>query len=75
MDDVGRAIDNVFIERLRRKLKYDHVHLNPANSGNACRDGISEYFDYYNEERPHSSLDDQTPDKVYYQSRINQRAA
>jgi putative transposase len=75
MDGVGRAIDNVFIERLWRTLKYDHVYLNPAINGNACRDGIGDYLHYYNSERPHSSLDDQTPDEVYYQSRINQRAA
>ena len=75
MDGVGRAIDNVFIERLWRTLKYDHVYLNPAINGNACRDGIGDYLNYYNGERPHSSLDDQTPDEVYYASRINQRAA
>jgi len=63
---VGRAIDNVFIERLWRTLKYDHVYLNPAESGNACRDGITEFLTYYNEERPHSSLSDATPDEVYY---------
>ena len=75
MDGVGRAIDNVFIERLWRTLKYDHVYLNPAESGNACRDGITEFLTYYNEERPHSSLSDATPDEVYYQSRLNERAA
>ena len=46
MDGVGRAIDNVFIERLWRTLKYDHVYLNPAASGNACRDGITEFLNY-----------------------------
>jgi putative transposase len=75
MDGVGRAIDNVFIERLWRTLKYDHVYLNPAESGNACRDGITGFLTYYNEDRPHSALNDATPDEVYYQSRINQRAA
>ena len=40
MDGVGRAIDNVFIERLWRTLTYDHIYLNPAESGNACRAGI-----------------------------------
>jgi putative transposase len=74
MDGVGRAIDNVFIERLWRTLKYDHVHLNPAVSDNACRDGIAEFLNSYNEERPHGSLDDQTPDEVYYQLHINERA-
>jgi len=51
------------------------VYLNPATSDNACRDGITEFLTYYNEERPHSSLNDATPDEVYYQSRINERAA
>ena len=75
MDGVGRAIDNVFIERLWRTLKYDHIYLNPANSGYACRSGIAAYLHYYNEERPHSSLGDSTPGEVYYESRINQRVA
>ncbi len=75
MDGVGRAIDNVMIERLWRTLKYDHIYLNPAESGNACRDGIGEFFNYYDQDRPHSSLDDQTPDEVYYQRHTNQRVA
>lgn len=75
MDGVGRAIDNVFIERLWRTLKYDHIYLNPAENGTTCRAGISEFLKYYNEERPHSSLGDATPDEVYYSLRINQRAA
>ena len=75
IDGAGRAIDNVFIERLWRTLKYDHIYLNPADSGTTCRDGINEYLNYYNQDRPHSSLNDQTPDEVYYRSRSNQRAA
>ena len=75
MDGVGRAIDNVFIERLWRTVKYDHVYLNPANSGNELRAGLSVFLSYYNEERPHSSLEDMTPDEVYYRSRQQQRAA
>ena len=68
------TIDNVFMERLWRTLKYDHIYLNPAESGTACREGIGTFLKYYNEDRPHSSLDDQTPDEVYYQLRVNQRA-
>jgi len=49
MDGVGRAIDNVFIERLWRTVKYDHVYLNPANSGNELRAGLSVFLNYYNE--------------------------
>ena len=75
MDGVGRAIDNVFIERLWRTIKYDHIYLNPAESGNALRQGLEVFIDYYNEDRPHSSLDDATPDEVYYRSRLQQRAA
>jgi putative transposase len=75
MDGVGRAIDNVFIERLWRTLKYDHIYLNPAENGTKCRAGIDEFLKYYNEERPHSSLDDATPDEVYYSLRSKQRAA
>jgi hypothetical protein len=61
MDGVGRAIDNVFIERLWRTAKYDHVYLNPANSGNELRTGLNVFLNYYNQERPHSSLADMTP--------------
>lgn len=75
MDGVGRAIDNVFIERLWRTVKYDHVYLNPANSGNELRDGLEVFLNYYNEERPHGSLGDMTPDEVYYRSRLQQRVA
>jgi putative transposase len=75
MDGAGRAIDNVFIERLWRTLKYDHIYLNPADNSITCRDGISEFLNYYNQDRPHSSLNDQTPNEVYYRSRSNQRAA
>ena len=75
MDGVGRAIDNVFIERLWRTIKYDHIYLNPAESGNALRDGLEMFIDYYNEDRPHSALGDATPDEVYYRSRLQQRAA
>jgi putative transposase len=75
MDGVGRAIDNVFIERLWRTIKYDHIYLNPAESGNALRDGLEVFINYYNKDRPHSSLEDATPHEVYYQSKLQQRAA
>jgi putative transposase len=75
MDGVGRAIDNVFIERLWRTIKYDHIYLNPAESGNVLRDGLETFIEYYDEDRPHSALADATPDEVYYRSRLEQRAA
>jgi putative transposase len=66
MDGVGRAIDNVFIERLWRTIKYDHIYLIPAESGNALREGLEMFNDYYDKDRPHNSLGDATPDEVHY---------
>ena len=49
--------------------------LNPANSGRELRNGLEVFLNYYNKERPHSSLGDFTPDEAYYRSRLQQRAA
>ena len=68
MDGKGRAIDNIFIERLWRSVKYEYVYLFPATDGLECYQGLKEYFRYYNEERRHQSLDDQTPLTVFQQS-------
>ena len=61
MDGKGRYIDNIFIERLWRSLKYEEVYLNPYDSVGESRDGIGRYLNFYNTERPHSSLGYQTP--------------
>jgi putative transposase len=74
MGGAGRALDNIFIERLWRTLKYDHIYLSPTDSGTTSSEGINEFLNYYNQERPHSSLNDQTPDEIYHQTRSNQRA-
>lgn len=66
MDGKGRAIDNVFIERLWRSIKYEHVYLNPANGGLELYRGISKYIDFYNNERIHQNLDYQTPKQVFF---------
>ncbi len=68
MDGKGRAIDNIFIERLWRSVKYEHVYLFPASDGLECYQGLKTYFRYYNEERRHQSLEDQTPLTVFQQS-------
>ncbi|UTV80729.1 IS3 family transposase [Acidithiobacillus sp. YTS05] len=65
MDGKGRALDNVFVERLWRTVKYEHVYLRPAETGTELKAGLRAYFDWYNAERPHSSLGDRTPDVVY----------
>jgi len=66
MDGKGRWMDNVFIERLWRSLKYECVYLQAFENGTESRNGIGEWISYYNAQRPHSSLDGRTPDEVYY---------
>ena len=66
MDGKGRWIDNVFIERLWRSLKYECVYLHDFQDGPEARDKIGTWIRYYNEERPHSSHgDDRTPMEEY----------
>jgi len=67
MDGKGRALDNIFVERLWRSVKYEHVYLFPADDGLQCFRGLEEYFRYYNLERRHQSLDDETPSSLYQQ--------
>jgi len=66
MDGKGRALDNIFIERLWRSLKYEHVYLYPADGGLELYKGCKEWFDFYNTERPHQSLNMNTPEKKYF---------
>ncbi len=66
MDGKGRWADNVFVERLWRSLKYEHVYLHAYESVAEARMKIGRYFDFYNSQRPHSSLEAQTPDQVYF---------
>lgn len=61
MDGRGRALDNVFIERLWRSVKYEDIYLREYPDGQALRAGLTRYFRFYNHERPHSALDNQTP--------------
>ena len=65
MDGKGRWVDNVFVERLWRSLKYEEVYLKAYNSVAEARLGIGNYFQFYNRERRHQSLDRQTPEQVY----------
>lgn len=66
MDGKGRAIDNVFTERLWRSLKYEEVYLKDYQSPREARTGITQYLDFYNHERLHQSLGYQTPAEVYF---------
>jgi putative transposase len=65
MDGKGRAIDNIFIERLWRSLKYEEVYLNNYESVADAAAGIRNYFDFYNNERLHQALNYKTPNEVY----------
>ena len=67
MDGKGRWVDNVFVERLWRSVKYEEVYLKAYDSINAARTSLGRYFTFYNTKRRHQSLDRRTPDSVYYQ--------
>lgn len=66
MDGRGRALDNVFTERLWRSLKYEEVYLKRYETPAEAYAGIKEYFHLYNYERPHQSLNYKTPAEIYF---------
>ena len=66
MDGRGRARDNIFTERLWRTVKYEEVYLKAYDSVSEARASIARYLAFYNERRPHSSLDGRTPDEAYF---------
>jgi putative transposase len=66
MDGRGRALDNVFVERLWRSVKYEEVDVKDYETPREARSGLQDYFHFYNEERPHQALDDRTPSAVYF---------
>ena len=65
MDGRGRWMDNVFIERLWRSLKYECVYLHAFETGSELRAGLTWWIGYYNSRRPHSGLNGRTPDEAY----------
>jgi putative transposase len=65
MDGKGRAIDNIFIERLWRTLKYEHLYLHVYEDGLSLYKGLKQYFSFYNGERRHQSLAYVTPENLY----------
>jgi putative transposase len=66
MDGRGRALDNVFVERLWRTVKYEHVYLHDYDLVPGLEKGLREYFTLYNQERLHQSLGYQTPAEVHH---------
>lgn len=75
MDGKGRWLDNVFVERLWRSVKYEHVYLHAYESVTEAREQLAGYFEFYNEQRPHSSLGARTPDAAYFDSTAVKLAA
>ena len=67
MDGRGRFLDNIFVERLWRSLKYENVYLHAYAIGTEARQGIGKWFRQYNSQRLHQSLRYQTPDHVYFE--------
>jgi putative transposase len=66
MDGKGCWRDNVFIERLWKSVKYEEVYLRAYESVSQARESLGRYFNFYNTRRPHTALDRQTPDEVYF---------
>lgn len=71
MDGRGRFLDNIFIERLWRSVKYECIYLNHFESVREIKNALEQYFNYYNYERLHQSLDYQTPADVYFKNKNN----
>lgn len=65
MDGKGRAIDNIFIERLWRTVKYENIYLHAYEDGLSLYEGLQKYFSFYNGERRHQSLNNETPETLY----------
>ena len=67
MDGKGRALDNVFIERLWRTIKQEHLYLYAYENGLDLHKGLSQFMDYYNTQRKHQSLNWKTPKEIFDQ--------
>lgn len=65
MDGKGRALDNIFVERLWRSVKYEEVYLKQYQSMPEAKAGLAAYFRFFNEQRPHQALDNRTPAEVH----------
>ena len=73
MDGQGRVFDNIFVERLWRTVKYEEVYLKQYRIVSEARSGLKNYFEFYNTDRPHSSLEDHTPEEVYFKKQCKQK--
>ena len=67
MDGKGRCMDNIFVERLWRSVKYEEVYLKDYETVDELRKSLARYFHFYNEERPHQAFGEATPIEIYQQ--------
>jgi putative transposase len=74
MDGKGRALDNIFTERLWRTVKYEEVYLHDYASPREARLGLARYFEFYNQQRPHQALGYRTPAQLYFQQEAHPRS-
>jgi putative transposase len=75
MDGKGRWVDNVFVERLWRSVKYEDIYLHAYGTVREVRAALTSYFSFYNAGRPHQSLEYRTPDEMYFATDTIKRAA
>ena len=75
MDGKGRCMDNIFIERLWRSVKYEEIYLKDYETVDELRKSLAKYFHFYNQERPHQSFGEATPLEVYRQGLTPAREA
>lgn len=75
MDGKGRWMDNVFIERLWRSVKWECLYLRELETGSQARRALEHWFHFYNEQRPHTAFDGQRPMDVYREGTASQKAA
>jgi putative transposase len=75
MDGKGRWIDNVFVERIWKSVKYEHVYLHAYENVAEAKQQLATYFNFYNTRRPHSSLARKTPDMAYFRQQRMEQAA
>ena len=72
MDGVGRALDNIYIERFWRTIKYEEIYLKEYRNLKDLKIGVSKYMDFYNKTRFHQSLNYKTPDQIYTKSEVTE---
>ena len=70
MDGKGRALDNIYIERFWKSIKYEKIYLNPSNGGLELYQNVKEYIEFYNTKRRHTKIGKVPPDQIFYQKNM-----